>query len=616
MKAGEGLLASEDSAIEVRTEPHFNHLPLRFAEDGAIRLCEGTWPEPFLIKASKRRTQAQTRTQVIQELRQKPEVQAFELPTLPQTSCGLGLYSIIDFEQRKIWDAHLSVTLLREIEPILRGRHPTDALHLASRACGRDSAAQTIASILALEMAYDVVPPPLALLTRNVGQCAELIGNSLYNLFMLAGPDYSEAMMSRTNPALWRQAQQTAAPGALMHGMPTVAGIMLGLNRMQGHLYSEAWQMMRTARELTAMLFGKYPHPTTLFPGGIGIGADKEFLTQVLGRVNLLLDFAKRVSALWNDLVNFLYEAEPRYRHAGETPANLLSVGLWDDAASYDASFEYCSDWGEARFMTPGVIINGVLRTTRLAEINLGFEEFVEHSYYQPWQTAPLSADPLGAPLSPFHPWNKQTLPAPEVRSWAGKYSWATAPRWDREVVETGPLAQLWVTARADLLQSDFIGVIKAGLEIEMPGFHLPAYRFQWQIPPRPNTLERMRSRAVQVAYAAVIAFEQLLQAFDYLRHDATLLSVPYAIPKQALAAGFWEGARGVALHHLLLEEGRLANYQISTALNWLASPRDCYSVPGVLETALLNTPIVEEFAEVSEFLGVDLLRTIHSFDP
>ena len=346
MRFHEGVLGREQPLTNSVGAPgsalRFDNLPIRpnsVDAEGGFSLCEGDWPQPFFVNAEERREQAQTRAQVIQELRQQPEVQTFEVATLTQTSSGLGLYSVIDLAQRKVWDARLSMTLLREFEPQLLNRHPSDAPHFASRACGRDSGAQMIAATLALEMAYGVAPPPLAVLARNLGQCAELIANNLYSLFLLAGPDYSEAVVSRTQPALWRKAQQTPAASALLHGVPTVAGIMLGLNWMQGHLYSEAWQLLRTARELTAMLFGKYPHPSTLYPGGSGLNADKEFFTQVLGRVNQLLDFAKRVLALWNDVVDFLLEAEPRFKQAGATPANFLSAGLWDDPAAYDASF-------------------------------------------------------------------------------------------------------------------------------------------------------------------------------------------------------------------------------------------------------------------------------------
>jgi len=65
---------------------------------------------------------------------------------------------------------------------------------------------------------------------------------------------------------------------------------------------------------------------------------------------------------------------------------------------------------------------------------------------------------PDGSALSPFHPWNKATVPRPEARSWKERYSWGTAPRWDRLAMEAGPIARHWVTAQAGLVNTRFIG--------------------------------------------------------------------------------------------------------------------------------------------------------------
>ena len=69
------------------------------------------------------------------------------------------------------------------------------------------------------------------------------------------------------------------------------------------------------------------------------------------------------------------------------------------------------------RWATPGAVVNGKLVTTRLQDINVGIEEFIEHSYYESWDEYPYKTDPLGAPLSPFHPWNKTTIPRPDKQT-------------------------------------------------------------------------------------------------------------------------------------------------------------------------------------------------------
>src|SRR5919108_347465 len=114
----------------------------------------------------------------------------------------------------------------------------------------------------------------------------------------------------------------------------------------------------------------------------------------------------------------------------------LAGPGYWDDPHAYDARYETCNQWGERRWSSPGVIIDGELVTTRLTDLNIGWEEFVEHSYYEDWAGDRYQSDPLGNPVSPYHPWNKRTLPKPTGKSWKEKYTWACTPRWARKVVE------------------------------------------------------------------------------------------------------------------------------------------------------------------------------------
>jgi len=469
---------------------------------------------------------------------------------------------------------------------------------------------------MALEMACGIVPPPLVIIARNLGEGAELVYDHTLHLFLLAGPDYSERMVSRTTPSLWARAQQVEAPRAGVYGLRTIADIMRGLNPLNGQLYLEALQITRHAREIASLMFGKYPHPSTIFPGGLGIEANAQVFNQVLGRIVHLLDYAKKVVAVWDDLVEFFFTELPAYQQVGERRVNLLCTGMWDDPEAYDASYARCSEWGERRLVTPGAIVDGELRTTRLADLNLGMEEFVDHAYYQRWEGHRFPQDPLGAPLSPLHPWNKQTIPSPTGRNWREKYTWGTAPRWDREPMESGPLARQWITAVAGKLDNEFIRAVPGGLQIDLPQGETPATTLQWQIPARLNALERNRARAYHISYCGMVAYTFLLKAFEYLRLGRTAMSIPYTIPQSAIGVGFWEAGRGTLTHHVVLDGGRIANYQIVTPSTWMASPQDPFGVPGPYEEAVMNTPLLEEFAHADDFTGIDILRTIRSFDP
>ncbi|MEP7338965.1 MAG: nickel-dependent hydrogenase large subunit [Acidobacteriota bacterium] len=595
----------------------FRTLPIEFDAYGRAQLRDEENVVPFSIENDPRLQRVLNRERALEKLADNPQVRAFTATSVTRAGSSLAFRAVVDFEQRRVLDAQIENSQFRGHELIAVNREPSDAVHIASRARGSSSAAHTIAAAMSLEMACGVTPPPLAILTRNLGSCGEILCESAHHLFVLAGPDYSEAAISRTSLSLWGKAQKTPAPGVEIHGMDTIAELMRGLNPMSGHLYLEALQMARLAREIATLMLGKYPHPSAVVPGGVSIEPNKETFNQVLGRVNTLLDYAKKVAVLWDDLVDFFYDAEPRYRRVGELPGNLFTVGMWDDPEGYDASYTNSGGWGMHRLSLPGVIINGELRTSRLSDINIGIEEFVDHSYFENWTEPLFSADPLSAPLSPWHPWNKQTIPAPAARDWRGRYSWAAAPRWDREPMETGALARLWVNTVSANQNCEFIRPGRRHLEIALPKGQQPPMNLRWLIPERPNTLERNRARAYQLAYAGMSAYANLLQAFDYIRRGEVAMSRRFRVPeKTTIGAGFWECGRGAVTHHVAIREQRILNYQIITPSDWMGSPRDAVGMPGIYEAAVMNTPLLEECARPEDMTGIDILRTLRSFDP
>jgi hydrogenase large subunit len=585
----------------------FKNLPIEFDAHGRARLRDDQWGEPLDARPS---------AAAPEPLARSAQVRDFDIDPVTRVAGALSFHTVVDLEQRRVLEARTEATLFRGYEVILKGREPTDAIHISSRACGVCGGVHATCAAMALEMACGVVPPPLAIITRNLGEGAELVYDHTLHLFLLAGPDYSERIVSRTTPSLWARAQGAEAAHADTHGLRTVADIMRGLNPLDGALYVEALQITRHAREIASLMLGKYPHPSTIFPGGIGTEASAPVFNQVFGRIVHLLDYAKKVAAIWDDLVEFFIAEMPEYQRVGERRVNLICTGIWDDPAAYDATYARCSEWGERRLATPGAIVNGELRTTRLGDLNLGIEEFVDHSYYQRWEGHRFERDPLDAPLSPFHPWNKQTIPQPTGRNWREKYTWGTAPRWDREAMESGPLARQWITAIAGRLQNEFIRVVPGGLAIDLPKGGTEATTLHWRIPGRLNALERNRARAYHVAYCGMVAYTFLLKAFEYLRLGRTAMAMPYTLPQEAVAVGFWEAGRGILTHHVVLEGGRIANYQIVTPSTWMASPLDPFGVPGPYEEAVMNTPILEEFSRAEDFTGIDILRTIRSFDP
>ncbi len=58
------------------------------------------------------------------------------------------------------------------------------------------------------------------------------------------------------------------------------------------------------------------------------------------------------------------------------------------------------------------------------------------------------------------------------------------------------------------------------------------------------------------------------------------------------------------------IKDGKIANYQAVVPSTWNGSPRDARGQRGAWEEALLDTPVADPEKPV------EILRTIHSFDP
>ena len=86
-------------------------------------------------------------------------------------------------------------------------------------------------------------------------------------------------------------------------------------------------------------------------------------------------------------------------------------------------------------------------------------------------------------------------------------------------------------------------------------------------------------------------------------------------MPQDAIGCGFHEAVRGVLSHHVVIRDGKIANYHPYPPTPWNANPRDIYGTPGPYEDAVQNTPIFEENGP-DKFKGIDIMRAVRSFDP
>ncbi|MDP8958862.1 MAG: nickel-dependent hydrogenase large subunit [Actinomycetota bacterium] len=604
----------------------FKNLPIEFDQAGNAQLRQGI-ADPYSTTTTKpqvEKTDAEREEQIRRLMAANGHIKDLNMDPVTRIAGALAVNVTADLREGRYLDARSQATLFRGYEVILMGRDPRDAIFVSSRACGVCGGVHSHASAYAIEMAMGLTPPPLGTVVRNMQEAAEMGYDNPLHLYLLAGPDYSEAVIRSANPELWTKAENWLCPNEKNHGFRTMADLMTALNPLTGSLYKEGLEFTRLSREMFVILAGKYPHPQTVVPGGVSSTVTLQTLNEYHSRLGKIFDYAQRMMAVWDDIPGFFFEADERYRMVGYRPANFIDPGYWDDPYLYDATYQTCNEWGERRWSTPGVVIDGELVTTRLTDINIGWEEFVEHSYYDNWGGDRYRTDPLGNPISPYHPWNKQTLPKPSQKSWREKYTWACTPRWDRKVVEAGAYVRLLTTALAQKQpENEFMEATGHSVRMLVPKSVSAERECEWQVPKVWNALERNRGRAYHYLFSQLIGLANLLEAYKLFKAgERRVAAVPPAelddhIPKdERRSVGWWGAGRGWLTHHLVMDNGKIVNYQICTPSTINASPRDPWDQPGPYEQAVMNTPIIEDTSDPSRFTSIDMLRTIRSFDP
>ncbi len=539
---------------------------------------------------------------------------------------SLGIYTQIDFANRRVAECRSTSSIFRGFSVFLKGKDPRDAHFITSRICGICGDNHATCAMYAQNMAFGVRPPAMAEWIINLGEAAEYMFD--HNIFQdnLVGVDFCEQMVAETNPSVLDRAEKTQAPNANLHGFWTIADIMRALNPFTGAFYKEALQMSRLTREMFCLMEGRHTHPSTLYPGGVGTQPTVQLFTDYLVRLMKYVEFMKKVVPLHDDLFDFFYQALPGYEEVGRRRVLLGCWGSWQNPDTCDFKYENMSKWGRDMFVTPGVVVDGQLVTTDLVDINVNMRVLLGSSFYDDWEEGEtfVTKDPLGNPIDRRHPWNQTTAPKPQKRDLKGRYSWVMSPRWldkrtgDHLALDTGggPLARLWTTALANKVDIGYLKATGHSVKIYLPKTaQLPEMELEWKIPKWSNTLERNRARSYFQAYAAAAALHFVEKAMAELHAGRTATWSEFKVPEEGIGCGFHEAVRGVLSHHLVIREGKIANYHPYPPTPWNASPRDSYGTPGPYEDAVQNTPLFEENGP-DKFKGIDIMRTVRSFDP
>jgi hydrogenase large subunit len=293
-----------------------------------------------------------------------------------------------------------------------------------------------------------------------------------------------------------------------------------------------------------------------------------------------------------DDLYDFFYEALPGYERVGFRETDLVCWGCFDDPDYVDYDYKNMTEWGRHRYITPGLVFKGELITTDLVEINLAIRILLGSSYFDGWENERtfVTEDPLGNPVDKNHPWNKVTLPKPQKRDFAERYTWVVSPRMFDKRTGTevccdtggGPFARQWVTAKAGLVDLGYVKATGNSIKMVLPkGQSMPEMELEWMVPEKSNAIERDRARSYHQAYSAAVALYNLDKAFKEVRAGRTKSWTDVKVPQEAVSVGFHEAARGVLSHHMVIRDGKIANYQPYPPTPWNASPRDSNGTPG-----------------------------------
>lgn len=526
-------------------------------------------------------------------------------------------------------------TMWRGIELILKGRDPRDAWAFVQRICGVCTGTHALTSVRAVEDALGIQIPENANTIRNIMQLALYVHDHLVHFYHLHALDWVDVVSALSaDPKATSELAQSisdwplSSPGYFrdLQGRlrKFVDGGQLGpfKNGYWGHPayklppeanlmavahYLEALDFQKEIVKIHAIFGGKNPHPNWLVggvPAPINLNATGAVGAITMERLNLVGSIIDRTL----QFVEQVYLPDLKaiagfYKDWGAIGGGLSSLNV----LSYGDMPERANDYSADSLMLPrGAIIGGDL--SKVHEVDLRdpseIQEFVAHSWYRypdeskglhPWDgVTEVNFDP--------GPGFKGTRDKIEQFDESAKYSFLKAPRWKGQAMEVGPLARY------------IIGYAQGNPEFKEPVDRLLR---DLDVPLAAvfSTLGRTAARGLECQWAAekLKASYQKLVATIKAGDTATASTdkwKPETWKADVKGVGFTEAPRGALGHWIHIQNGKIANYQAIVPTTWNGSPRDPAGNVGAFEASLLGTQVHD--AE----LPLEILRTIHSFDP
>jgi hydrogenase large subunit len=524
----------------------------------------------------------------------------------------------------RIAEAYSSGTMVRGIEIILRGRDPRDAWAFAQRICGVCTLVHGIASVRAVEDALKYEIPRNAQLIRNLMIGAQYVHDHVMHFYHLHALDWVDVVSAlQADPKATSDFAQSisnypkSSPGYFSDMRAKLKRFVdagqLGIfakaywghpayklppeaNLMAVAHYLEALTWQRDVAKMLTIFGGKNPHPNFLVGGvpcPIDLNSDSainaETLSQVQTIITQMREFVDQVYVPDTLAVASFYKD---WGAQGEGVGNFMTYGDFPEQGINDP----------ATFLFPrGAILNRDLSTIHEVDLNdeSQVREYVAHSWY----------DYSGGKQEGLHPYKGETElnydgPAPpyEQLDVEKSYSWLKSPRWKGHVMEVGPLARvLMLYASGHEQTRELVDYTLSTLQVPVDALF--------------STLGRTAARTLEtkvIADSLQTWHENLIANIKSgdTRTFNEVLWEPSSWPDKAEGVGFTEAPRGGLAHWIVIEDGKIANYQAVVPSTWNAGPRDVAGNPGPYEAALAGHQLHDPQQPL------EILRTIHSFDP
>ncbi len=538
-------------------------------------------------------------------------------------------------ENNVIRNAVSTGTMWRGLEVILRGRDPRDAWAFVQRICGVCTGVHALASVRCVENALGIEIPENANTIRNIMHLTLYSQDHLVHFYHLHALDWVDVVSALSadpaatsalaqsisswplsSPGYFRDLQnrlkkfvESGQLGPFRNGywghpaykLPPEANLMAVAH------YLEALDFQKEIKKIQAIFGGRNPHPNWLV-GGVPSPINLND-TGAVGAVNMeRLNMVGRIIDQTVEFIDQVYIPDllaiaSFYKDWASIGGGLSSKYL----LSYGDLPRTANNYGSDNLMLPaGAIVDGNL--SEVQDVDLGkmdeIREYVTHSWYR-----------YPDEQSGLHPYDGVTEPNFDIGGAAGtrtrieavdessKYSWVKAPRWNGHAMEVGPLARF------------VIGYAKGIPEFKEPT-DMVLQTLGVPITALFSTLGRTAARGLECSWAAHALKAEYQKLLANIKAGDTATAnmdefEPRTWKKESQKGyGFVEAPRGALGHWIDIEDRKIKNYQCVVPTTWNASPRDPSGKIGAYEAALLDTPMHDPE------LPLEILRTIHSFDP